>query len=237
MGDPKFSRRSYDTPTHPWQAARIREEDVIVKRFGLSKKKELWKAQSLIRKWRGQARSLIARSRYGEKQAERETEELLGRVARLGILPEGASLDNILALQADAILLRRLQTVAYLRGLAYTPKHARQLIVHGHIAIKDRRVTVPGFYVTRDDEIEVSYHAFSPMTNDLHPARPDPEDIQQRIEAREQEAARKLEALKEEGTRRRRGRKPPQRGPPRPGVPTGGSAARRAPYVPVKRKV
>ena len=29
MGDPKFSRRSYDTPSHPWQGERIKAEVVL----------------------------------------------------------------------------------------------------------------------------------------------------------------------------------------------------------------
>ena len=33
MGDPKFSRKKYDTPSHPWQAARIKEENEILKKY------------------------------------------------------------------------------------------------------------------------------------------------------------------------------------------------------------
>ena len=217
MGDPKFSRRQYDKPSHPWKLMRILEEKVIVRRYGLKNKKELWKAQSRVRRFRGHSRELLARLRYGDKQAEREREELVGRLARLGILPEGATLDDVLGLEVDAILSRRLQTVAYLKGLAYTPKQARKMIVHGHINVSDRKVTIPGYSVTRAEEAEVGYNKFSAMANDLHPARPDPEEIQARIEKREQDASRELETLKREGSspRRRRRRGPGGRPPPR----------------------
>ena len=33
MGDPKFPRRSFDTPSHPWQGERIKEEAEIVRQL------------------------------------------------------------------------------------------------------------------------------------------------------------------------------------------------------------
>ena len=216
MGDPKFRRRQYDTPTHPWQRIRIQEEEVSLRRYGLRNKRELWKAQTQMRKFRGHARNLLARLRYGDKQAERETKELLGRLARLGILSDASSLDDVLGLEVNAPLSRRFQTIIYLKGLAYTPNHARQLIVHGHASVGGRKVTIPGYYVPRSEEETVSYHDQSPLVNDLHPARPNPEETQERIDRRDQEAARKLEALLSErpGRRGRRSGPPPRRRPP-----------------------
>ncbi|MFQ6106993.1 MAG: 30S ribosomal protein S4 [Thermoplasmata archaeon] len=176
MGDPKFPRRKYEAPSHPWQGERIKIEDEIVKKYGLKNKRELWRAQSLLRRLRQRSRILQAQRRYGDVQAEKETEEVLGKLGRLGVLPvEGATLDDVLALDVEAILSRRLQTMAYVKGLGYTPKHARQLIVHGHIAIGDRKVTVPGYLVKRIEEGKIGYHNFSPLSHDMHPARPDVE--------------------------------------------------------------
>ena len=56
MGDPKFPRKKYDTPNHPWKAERIQEEKDAQKSFGLKNKREIWKAKSLIRNFRKQAR-------------------------------------------------------------------------------------------------------------------------------------------------------------------------------------
>ncbi|MEE9489350.1 MAG: 30S ribosomal protein S4, partial [Thermoplasmata archaeon] len=136
MGDPKFPRRKYDSPSHPWQGERMKFERELVKKYGLKNKKELWRAQTLLRRFRQRSRVLQAQSRYGDEQAEKETEELLAKLGRQGMLPqEGATLDDVLALDLEAILSRRLQTMAYVKGLGHTPNHARQLIVHGHIAV------------------------------------------------------------------------------------------------------
>jgi small subunit ribosomal protein S4 len=172
MGDPKFSRRKYDTPSHPWQGTRIKEENELLKKYGLKNKRELWKAQSTLRNYRRQARDLLARLRYGDLQAEKEKKDLLMKLANLGLLPDSASLDDVLALDLEKLLERRLQTLVYLKGLAYTPKQARQLIVHGHASVRGRKVTVPGYLVKRNEEPSIEYTPFSPLVNELHPARP-----------------------------------------------------------------
>lgn len=178
MGDPKFSRRKYDTPSHPWQGSRIKEENELLKKYGLKNKRELWKVQSLLRNYRRQGRNLLARLRYGDVQAEKEMKGLLKKLANLGFLPENATLDDVLALDLERILERRLQTLVYLKGLAYTPKQARQLIIHGHTVVNDRKVTVPGYLVKKNEEPTIAYNPYSPLASELHPARPTPEHIE-----------------------------------------------------------
>ncbi len=178
MGDPKFPRRTYDKPKHPWQGDRIKAENEIIKKYGLKNKKELWKAETLLRGFRQRSRELQAKVRYEDKQAEKEMSELLKKLGSLGLLPlEGASLNDVLALDIEAILSRRFQTMAYVKGLAYSTKQSRQLIVHGHAAIGDRKVTIPGYYVKRDEESLIRYSPDSPLANELHPSRPDVEAV------------------------------------------------------------
>jgi small subunit ribosomal protein S4 len=173
LGDPKFSRQKYERPSHPWEGERIKAENEILKKYGLKNKKELWRAQSVLRRFRQRARQLQAMVRYGDKQAGKEKDELIARLGRLGLLPtEGATLDDVLGLDVEAVLSRRLQTLAFVKGLAFTPHQARQFIVHGHVAIGPRRVTVPGYLVTRTEEGGIVYDPRSPISNDLHPARP-----------------------------------------------------------------
>lgn len=176
MGDPKFSRKTYVTPSHPWEGERIKEENELIRKYGLKNKRELWKAHSILKNFRVKARELIARERSGEKQAEIETKQLLDRLVRLGMLPPNSTLDDVLALNVEAVLSRRLQTLTYLKGLAHTPKQARQLVVHGHTSIRGRKVTIPGYLVKKDEEDFISYHESSPLSNELHPARPKPEE-------------------------------------------------------------
>ncbi len=173
MGDPRFNRKTYDTPKHPWEAERIKEEWELKKKYGLKNKREIWKAKSLLRNFRAQARMLQAKLRYGDEQAEKQQRQLFGKLTRLGILNEGnETLDAVLSLGVEDILRRRLQTIVYMKGLARTPKQARQFIVHGHISINGKRVTIPGYLVRKEEEPLIEYHKHSPLADDMHPMRP-----------------------------------------------------------------
>ena len=150
MGDPKFSRKTYDTPSHPWQGERIKAEVEVVRAFGLKNKTEVWKAETILRNLRKQSRDLQARLRTGDAQAKIEADALLAKCGRLGYLPVGSNLNDILALKDEDVLSRRLQTIVYEKGLASTIKQARQMITHGHIFMNGHRVTVPGYLPSPD---------------------------------------------------------------------------------------
>jgi len=73
-------------------------------------------------------------------------------------------LEDVLALGTEDVLERRLQTQVHKKKLSNSLKHARQLIVHGHIAINNRRVTIPSYMVSLEEERGIGYygHAFIP---------------------------------------------------------------------------
>ncbi len=172
MGDPKFLRRRYDTPKHPWEAGRMEEERKLLTKYGLKNKRELWKAQSILRRFRGQARELQARLRAGEAQAQRETALLLARLSRLGVLQTASpTIDDVLALTTEDVLQRRFEWIVFTRGLAPTPFGARQWIVHGHFSIGDHRVTRPGYLVPSAEETQIAYTPTSPIASDDHAVR------------------------------------------------------------------
>jgi small subunit ribosomal protein S4 len=171
MGDPKFSRRSYDTPSHPWQGERIKAEAIVVGQYGLKNKTELWKAQTILRNFRKQSRELQARIRSGDAQADKEAKALLNKCARIGVLNSDGTLNDILSLTEEAILGRRLQTLVFEKGLANTIGQARQMIVHGHVFMNGHRVTVPGYIVTRAEEDSIEYNPASPFMDEMHPMR------------------------------------------------------------------
>ena len=172
MGDPKFSRKTYDTPSHPWQGERIKAENETVRQFGLKNKTEVWKAETMLRNFRKQSRELQARLRAGDAQAKIESDALLAKCSRLGILPvTGGDLNMILVLKDEDILSRRLQTVVFQKGLATTIRQARQLINHGHIFVDGHKVTVPGYLVTRLEESSIEFNPASPYTDEMHPMR------------------------------------------------------------------
>ena len=56
-----------------------------------------------------------------------------------------------------------MQTLVYRKGLTRTIKEARQHIVHGHIAISDRAVNVPGYIVPISEEDRIKFkEGFTP---------------------------------------------------------------------------
>ncbi|MDL5502111.1 MAG: S4 domain-containing protein, partial [Candidatus Methanoperedens sp.] len=57
-------------------------------------------------------------------------------------------------------------------GLANTPKQARQFIVHGHISVSGRKITVPGYLVPASEELSLGYYTGSGLSNESHPSRP-----------------------------------------------------------------
>lgn len=169
MGYPGKSRKLYARPRTPWQAERIAGEVEIVKAFGLRNKRELWKAQAVLRKYRQASRKLLAAVSMG--QAPPEAEAILNRLKKLGLLKEDGDLDAILSMKVSDVLERRLQTQVYRQGLANSLRQSRQFIVHGHIQISGRRVDVPGLLVKRGEEMTIDYYMGSPMAKEGHPER------------------------------------------------------------------
>ena len=168
MGDPKRQRRKYDTPRFPWRKDILQEELKLIGNYGLRNKHELWRHETMLSKFRGIARSLIGKTPDERMKMENE---LLTRLKKLGILQETAVLDDVLDLSIEDILERRLQTLVFRKSLTKTVHQARQLITHGHITINNRRVTVPGYIVSREEEATLNYAAQSQFNNAAHPTR------------------------------------------------------------------
>ncbi|MFC7007852.1 30S ribosomal protein S4 [Halalkalicoccus salilacus] len=162
----------YETPNHPYQGERIASEHSLVGRYGLKNKEELWRAQSELRSFRREARDLLGQAQGDADADVAETgEEFLSRLKRIGILADQEGLDDVLSLEVTDLLERRLQTVAYRKGVGNTPKQARQFISHGHVTVGDRRVTVPSYKVATGEEDLVAFAENSPLADELHPER------------------------------------------------------------------
>ena len=171
MGDPKFQKKLYSTPRHPWEKDRIDEERKTINLYGLKNKKELWRSQATLDSIRAQARELQARTRRNDPLAIKQLNLLLARLNRYRISTGNASLDDILSLTIESVLERRLQTIVFRKNLAKTVKQARQMITHGHILLNGRRVTVPGLLAEGMEEDSIEYSEFSPFIDDKHPVR------------------------------------------------------------------
>jgi len=152
MGDPKTPRRIWKKPKRPLNYDLMMDELKTLGTFGLKTKKELWKTQTELSRVRLQARSLLAL-----RQEERERKEpiLIQSLSKIGLVDQNSTLDDVLNLQVNDLLSRRLQTMAQRKLYFKTPYQARQAIVHGHIMIGDRIITIPSYIVKIDEESKI----------------------------------------------------------------------------------
>lgn len=135
----------YNRPRKLYDKVRIEEENRLVEKYGLKSKREIWKAESAVDRIRRQAKILITRPLV-------EQEVLFNRLNKMGL--KISKIADVLALSKEDLLKRRLQSVI-IGKIARTPKHARQLIVHKHIAIDKNIVNIPSYLVSVDDEDKI----------------------------------------------------------------------------------
>ncbi len=168
MGDPKKKHKLYTTPKRPYDVSNLEEELRLLGAYGLRNKRELWRTRTELSSMRRRAREMLSMDPV--ERAERER-EMIGRLHNLGLVPERATLEDILILSIQDLLERRLQTVLYRKGLAKSLFQSRQLITHGHIAVEGRKVKAPSYKVTRSDEANLDYAESSPLSAGGHPLR------------------------------------------------------------------
>lgn len=152
MGDPRKLRKKFSKPSHPWQKERIEEEKGIIKQYGLRRKYEIWKMDSMLKKFLNRAKTII-----GERtlQSEVEKKQLLSRLHLLGLLKKESRVEEVLNLKLKDILERRLQTLVCRKQIAKTMMQARQFITHEHIAVGGRKITTPSYLVSINEEPQI----------------------------------------------------------------------------------
>ena len=137
----KFSR-----PKKAFDLTRIKQEDIIVEKYGLKNKREIWKAKAKLDTIRSRAKKLINGS---QEDQEKYLVKLRGMGFKVKMMIE------VLALTEEDIFKRRLQTIVFQKGIASTAKGARQLITHKHIAIGGNKVNIPSYLVPIDEENKI----------------------------------------------------------------------------------
>ena len=165
----KVLKKQYETPNDAWNQERMDKEAELTDQYGLGNKKEIYKAYSELRGFRRQARKLIAEDDEEQKQ------DILKKANKLGLVKSDAGLEDLLTLSVEDILNRRLQTAVSRRGLADTPKEARQLVNHGHIKIDGEVVNVPSYRLTKEEEKNVELEM-------PEPPQEEPEEAEEEVE-------------------------------------------------------
>jgi len=151
---PKRKRKNYNRPKKIYDKARIDEEDLLVKKYGLKNKREIWKADFAIGKIRNMAKKLITSS-------DERRQEFIDRQKLKGFPVETTA--DILALNAEDYLKRRLQSIVVKKGLATKHKQARQFITHKHVTIGGNIINSPSHLTTLEEEKNVELNLVLPV--------------------------------------------------------------------------
>jgi len=170
MGDPIKARKKYRGPSHPWEKIRIDQEKIIKEEYGLKNKQEIWKNTSKVVNLNANAKRIIARRSFDE-QAKKEEKQVLDKLYKQGIIEKDSKIEDVLGLNVNKFLDRRLQTFVKKMGFASSVKQARQFITHGHIVVNSRKVTIPSYVVEREDEGKIEFNSNSTIANPDHPER------------------------------------------------------------------
>ena len=179
MGDPKYPRRIWRKPKRPLNYDLKMEELKTLGTFGLRTKRELWKAHTKLSSVRHQARSLLAL----QQDVRQEKEPILMKsLAKIGLVSSDATLDDVLNLQVNDLLTRRLQTLVFKNFGFKTPYQARQAVVHGHIMIGDRIVNIPSYTVTTTEEDNIRFTPESKFPEILEKSKEKPAEVPVEVE-------------------------------------------------------
>ena len=170
MGDPKMPRRIWKKPKRPLNYDLIMDELKTLGTFGLKTKRELWKTQTELSRIRFQARSILA---LRQEIRERKEPILIQSLSKIGLVDKNSTLDDVLNLQVNDLLSRRLQTIAQRKLYFKTPYQVRQAITHGHIMIGDNVVTIPSYIVKTEEETKIHLTPESSFNETL--SEPEPE--------------------------------------------------------------
>jgi small subunit ribosomal protein S4 len=154
MGDPRKFGNKYSKPKKLFDKARIGEESGLKHAYGLKNMRELWVAVAELKKARREARRLLSLT-VDKRDAEKSI--IMNKLMKIGVIGDKANVEDILSLTVKDILERRLQTQVFRKGLSMSILQSRQLITHGFITIKDRRVSIPSYTVSATEEPQIRY--------------------------------------------------------------------------------
>lgn len=142
-------KRTFAKPLKRWEKQRIIDEKKLMTEYAYKNKKDLWKMKSELSRYREFAKKLVS---IRTPQQVKERDEFLKSLYNKGLINEKSVVEDVLALTIKDVSERRLQTVIFRKGIARTPKHARQLIVHGHVKVNNNTITAPSYTVLREEE-------------------------------------------------------------------------------------
>lgn len=143
----------FSWPRKLYDKTRIGDENKLVEEYGLKNKKEIWKAEAKIKYFRNRAKILITADK-------KEQAQFFAKLRSIGL--NVSTIAEVLALNKEDLLKRRLSTVVWKKGLTNTARHARQLIVHKKVSVDGRVIDVPSYIVPIDSEGNIALKVKAP---------------------------------------------------------------------------
>ena len=201
MGSPKKQRKKFSKPAHPWQKERILAEKELLKEYGLNRKYEIWKMNSILKNFTRHTKSLTAAKK---PHVEEEKTQFLAKLSSLGLIGKDKKIEDVLSLTLKDVMERRLQTLVCRKNIASNIKQSRQFIVHGHISVGDKTITSPSYLVPLNEEGSIQFAQNSVFSNPNHPGRIVVNEKKKSEKAKDEskgDEAKKKELRKEEETK------------------------------------
>jgi len=135
--------KKFEWPRKLFDKPRILEENKLVAKYGLKNKREIWKIQSKVKHFRTRAKNLITAD-------QEEQQKFLYKLSKIGLKVNNIA--DVLALDKESLLKRRLPSILVEKKMANTSKQARQMVVHKRVRIKDKVINIPSYLVKIEDE-------------------------------------------------------------------------------------
>jgi small subunit ribosomal protein S4 len=140
-------KKLFARPRKAYEISRIKEENSLMKEYGLKNKKEIWKTQAKVNYFRRRAKALA-------KASMEEQNVFFSKLQNLGLNTN--TIADVLALKIRNLLDRRLPTIVLRKGLVKTMGQARQYVVHKKVMIKGSIVNSPSYIVPVSEEKLIS---------------------------------------------------------------------------------
>ena len=146
-------------PKRPFEKERLDSELLLIGKYGLKNKREVWRTQYLLTRIRKAARELLTLEPKDPRRLF-EGQALIDRMKRIGVLGKGETqLDYVLSLTTQKFLERRLQTIVHSNQFAKSIHQARTLIFQKKIALnkgtRNQIINIPSFVVRKENENKI----------------------------------------------------------------------------------
>ena len=146
-------------PKRPFEKERLDSELLLIGKYGLKNKREVWRTQYLLTRIRKAAWELLTLEPNDPRRLF-EGQALIDRMMRIGVLgKDEKELDYVLSLTTQKFLDRRLQTIVHANAFAKSIHQARTFIFQKKIALnkgaRNQIINIPSFVVRKENETKI----------------------------------------------------------------------------------